>query len=140
MEYWYLHKYLDILVILLLAFYFFIRWTCSCWNTPLYKYLCRKILVEGVRKVLLALADFCSCLIKTFRKEETGNGKSSSALQWVILILKWCVLEEEPLSQLATLFGNSTAVASTHQIIKWTAMTRLDLFLSHCILFYLHCW
>lgn len=66
------------------------------------------------------------------------ENKSSSAFQWVILSLKWCVLKEEPLSQLATLFGNITAVASTHQVIKWTAMMRLDLFSSHCILFYLH--
>ena len=56
----FMQSYLNILVILLLAFYLFIDSTCGFCNTPLYNYLCRKILVEDVRKDLFAIADFSS--------------------------------------------------------------------------------
>ena len=56
----FMQSYLNILVILLVAFYLFIDSTCGFWNTTLYNYLCRKILVEDVRKDLFAIADFSS--------------------------------------------------------------------------------
>ena len=69
----FMQRYLNILVILLLAFYLFIGSTCSFWNTPLCNYLCRKMFVEDVRKDLFALADFSS--YNDHWKKETANGK-----------------------------------------------------------------
>lgn len=138
----FLQRYLNVLVILLLAF---IYW----FNLQLLKYLsvhflCRKFFlffvftVEGIRRSLFMLADFPSYLQRLFFKKRDSKWKTTFPVLISGLCWSWngVCFYEEPLSHPATLFGNVTGVVSAHQIIKWMTVMMLDLFSKQCILFY----
>lgn len=74
----------------------------------------------------------------TTNKEETANGKQQFQCCSVEYVgpKMLCALGE-PLFHPATLFANTTLVASACEIIKWTTMMRLDFFSRYFILFYL---